>query len=222
SSDLLARDRCHRRGARAPRIARRDLAARQAQADLRPPHGHGRLRHHRQRRQGRRQRHQARQQVRLPAQRLPRRAEEAHGRRDAGEAPGPARREGGQGHAPEEPPRPGDGEEAQGLRRPRPPARRAEAGRVRDHPGRPVTYPDATTPEEGQPVTTPESEYEAVEEAAVDAEATEYADATDAYDTEIGADVALPEIPAVYSDRPIQTVGRRKEAVVRVRLVPGS
>jgi small subunit ribosomal protein S9 len=86
-----------------------------------------------------------------------------------------------------------------------------------------VTTPEATTPEEGQPVTTPESEFEAVEEAAVDAEATELADAADEYDTEIGSDdVALPEIPAVYSDRPIQTVGRRKEAVVRVRLMPGS
>jgi small subunit ribosomal protein S9 len=87
-------------------------------------------------------------------------------------------------------------------------------------------------------VTTPESEIEAVEEAAVeeaaveeapaDAEATEIADAEDTedaadeFDTEIAADVALPEIPAVFSDRPIQTVGRRKEAVVRVRLMPGS
>ena len=71
-------------------------------------------------------------------------------------------------------------------------------------------------------MTTPESEIEAVEEAAVDAEATEIADAADEYDTEIAADVVLPEIPAVFSDRPIQTVGRRKEAVVRVRLVPGT
>ena len=83
-------------------------------------------------------------------------------------------------------------------------------------------------------MTTPESEIEAVEEAAVDAEATEIADAADEYDTEFAADadadadadvdvdVALPEVPAVYSDRPIQTVGRRKEAVVRVRLMPGS
>ncbi|OLT13585.1 30S ribosomal protein S9 [Pseudonocardia sp. CNS-139] len=34
--------------------------------------------------------------------------------------------------------------------------------------------------------------------------------------------IAPAEIPAVFSERPIQTVGRRKEAVVRVRLVPGS
>jgi small subunit ribosomal protein S9 len=77
-------------------------------------------------------------------------------------------------------------------------------------------------------VTTPESETEAAEEAAVeeapvDAEATESADTADEFDdTEIAGDVALPEIPAVFSDRPIQTVGRRKEAVVRVRLMPGS
>ena len=60
-------------------------------------------------------------------------------------------------------------------------------------------------------MTTPESEIEAVEEATVDAEATELADTADTadeLDTEIAADVALPEIPAVYSDRPIQTVGR--------------
>lgn len=88
--------------------------------------------------------------------------------------------------------------------------------------------------EEGQTVSTPESEIEAVEEAAaVDTEEVEAADeqaaaAADEFDTEIDAipdaipaDVAA-EIPAVFSDRPIQTVGRRKEAVVRVRLLPGS
>jgi len=77
-------------------------------------------------------------------------------------------------------------------------------------------------------VTTPESEIEAVEEAAIDAEATEIADVADEYEAELGddvaevADVALPEIPSGFGDRPIQTVGRRKEAVVRVRLMPGS
>jgi small subunit ribosomal protein S9 len=73
-----------------------------------------------------------------------------------------------------------------------------------------VSTPDNN--EEGQPVSTPEPEVDAVEEAAVDAEVT------DAYDVEI----APADIPAVFSDRPVQTVGRRKEAVVRVRLVPGS
>jgi small subunit ribosomal protein S9 len=96
--------------------------------------------------------------------------------------------------------------------------------------------------EEGQPVTTPEpgteaaetaaAEIEAVEEAALAADATDLADAdADAADTADTADTAdeydteidvVPAIPAVFSDRPIQTVGRRKEAVVRVRLMPGS
>ena len=35
------------------------------------------------------------------------------------------------------------------------------------------------------------------------------------------AEESAPREP-VYIDRPIQTVGRRKEAVVRVRLVPGT
>ncbi len=43
---------------------------------------------------------------------------------------------------------------------------------------------------------------------------------------EVPADVAaappVPTIPAVPADRPIQTVGRRKRAIARVRLVPGS
>ena len=72
-------------------------------------------------------------------------------------------------------------------------------------------------------MSTPESEIEAVEEAAVNADATDVADLGDVYEAEVGPDVlAAPEIPAVYGERPIQTVGRRKEAVVRVRLMPGS
>jgi small subunit ribosomal protein S9 len=86
-----------------------------------------------------------------------------------------------------------------------------------------VTNPEATAPEEGQPVTTPESEYDAVEDVAVDVETVDGAaddDTADDYSTDV--DIAPADIPAVYSDRPIQTVGRRKEAVVRVRLLPGS
>jgi small subunit ribosomal protein S9 len=86
-----------------------------------------------------------------------------------------------------------------------------------------VTEPTSTeNPEEGQPVTTPESAseaIEAVEEAAVEAEAVELADVADDYEAEVGTAV---ELPAVLTDRPIQTVGRRKEAVVRVRLIAGS
>ena len=86
----------------------------------------------------------------------------------------------------------------------------------------PVTTETGTSaehPEEGQPVTTPEPEIEAVEEAAVDAEAPALADAADAYEAEVGN---AAEIPVVLTERPVQTVGRRKEAVVRVRLVPGT
>jgi len=102
------------------------------------------------------------------------------------------------------------------------------------------TEPTSTeNPEEGQTVTTPESAseaIEAVEEAALEADAaaddtadTEVdldgdvdaadTDAVDDYEVEVGN---ADEIPAILIDRPIQTVGRRKEAVVRVRLMPGS
>jgi small subunit ribosomal protein S9 len=86
-----------------------------------------------------------------------------------------------------------------------------------------VTEPTSTEqPEEGQPVTTPEptiEAMEAVEEAAVEAEATAVADVADDYEAEVGT---AAEIPVVFTERPVQTVGRRKEAVVRVRLVPGT
>jgi small subunit ribosomal protein S9 len=74
-------------------------------------------------------------------------------------------------------------------------------------------------PEEGQPVTTPESAaeaMEAVEEAALEADAL---DAADSYEAEVGTAAATP---APLTERPVQTVGRRKEAVVRVRLVAGT
>ena len=77
-------------------------------------------------------------------------------------------------------------------------------------------------PEEEQPVTTPEptiDAIEAVEEAAVEAEALDVADAADDFEAEVGT---AAEIPVVYNERPVQTVGRRKEAVVRVRLIPGT
>jgi small subunit ribosomal protein S9 len=85
-------------------------------------------------------------------------------------------------------------------------------------------------PEEGQPVTTPESAseaIEAVEEAAVEADALAGADAEAGAEADLDADYEAEvgnaaEIPAVLTDRPVQTVGRRKEAVVRVRLVAGT
>jgi small subunit ribosomal protein S9 len=57
--------------------------------------------------------------------------------------------------------------------------------------------------EEGQSVSTPEPEIETGEPIEV---AEEFAVAT----------------PPVFADRPVQAVGRRKEAVVRVRLLPGT
>jgi small subunit ribosomal protein S9 len=64
------------------------------------------------------------------------------------------------------------------------------------------------------------AESEAVEEAAVDAGAEEEL----AADTDVDAEVAIAPvtISSGLPDRPIQTVGRRKEAVVRVRMLPGS
>jgi small subunit ribosomal protein S9 len=86
-----------------------------------------------------------------------------------------------------------------------------------------VTEPTSyENPEEGQPVTTPEpviEAMEAVEEAAVEADTVDDADPTDDYEAEVGS---VDEVPAVLIDRPVQTVGRRKEAVVRVRLMPGT
>jgi small subunit ribosomal protein S9 len=70
-----------------------------------------------------------------------------------------------------------------------------------------VTAPNEPV-EEGQFVSTPEPETEAVVEAA--GEPIEVAD-----------ELAVPR-PVVFADRPVQAVGRRKEAVVRVRLVPGT
>jgi small subunit ribosomal protein S9 len=86
-------------------------------------------------------------------------------------------------------------------------------------PGTTAPGSTADNPEEGQPVTTPEPEIEVVEEAAVEAEALVVADAADDFEAEVGIPA---EIPVVLSERPVQTVGRRKEAVVRVRLVPGT
>jgi small subunit ribosomal protein S9 len=84
-----------------------------------------------------------------------------------------------------------------------------------------VTAPDDTV-EEGQPVSTPEDE--GVEETVYDDSAiAEDAETAGSADDDFDVDpLSAPEVPAVYSDRPIQTVGRRKEAIVRVRLMPGT
>jgi small subunit ribosomal protein S9 len=62
--------------------------------------------------------------------------------------------------------------------------------------------------------TTSETSEESSEAAETTTETTETAEPAEA--------PAAPARPPVVLDRPIQTVGRRKEAVVRVRLVPGT
>ena len=89
------------------------------------------------------------------------------------------------------------------------------------------TEPTSTeNPEEGQPVTTPESAAEAmetVEEAALEADALDGAAGDESADEAVEAEVGnAAAVPAPLTDRPVQTVGRRKEAVVRVRLVAGT
>jgi small subunit ribosomal protein S9 len=58
------------------------------------------------------------------------------------------------------------------------------------------------------------------------AEVAEVAEAPVEVPVEVPADVAaapsVPSIPVVPADRPIQTVGRRKRAIARVRLVAGT
>jgi len=59
----------------------------------------------------------------------------------------------------------------------------------------------------------------------VDIDATTDADSSTGLDApEIGeeAPAVVPAVVKVAVDRPVQTVGRRKEAVVRVRMVPGT
>ena len=64
---------------------------------------------------------------------------------------------------------------------------------------------------------------EAVEEAVEVIEAVEAVEAVEAAADDYDAAPAVEEVrEPIVIDRPIQTVGRRKEAVVRVRLMPGT
>ena len=99
---LVARDRRDRRRARPPREPDRHPAARQAQADLRPPRRRGRLRHHHQRRQGGPHRRQGRAEEGLPPLRLPGWSDVAVLHRAPREEPGEGCREGRSRHAPQE------------------------------------------------------------------------------------------------------------------------
>jgi small subunit ribosomal protein S9 len=93
-----------------------------------------------------------------------------------------------------------------------------------------VTYPESN--EEGQSVSTPESpEQEGYTSEAGDSldytigDATSYETGETEAETETEAEAPADEFAVeapIVSDRPVQTVGRRKEAVVRVRLTPGS
>jgi small subunit ribosomal protein S9 len=93
-----------------------------------------------------------------------------------------------------------------------------------------VTSPTNPSNEEGLDVSTPESDAADQEvytsDEAASGESLDYTigDAaafdTDEAGTEVAEEFAV-EAP-ILSDRPVQTVGRRKEAVVRVRLVAGS
>ncbi|NDK89087.1 30S ribosomal protein S9 [Gordonia desulfuricans] len=63
----------------------------------------------------------------------------------------------------------------------------------------------------------------AAAETAVEQAVEAVEEATDDYDADVAVDDdAVADRGPVVIDRPIQTVGRRKEAVVRVRLVPGT
>src|SRR5919197_4851942 len=115
--------RCRREDAGASRHAHRRDAARQGQASVHTARGHGRLRRRRERREDRRDRKEARRQDLLPPLRLSGRSQEAAAARRA-RAPadrGPA--QGGQGHAPAQPPRPRADAQAEDLRGARAPAR---------------------------------------------------------------------------------------------------
>lgn len=59
----------------------------------------------------------------------------------------------------------------------------------------------------------------------IDAPETSEAEAPEATETDVAgtdAEASVSQREPVIMDRPIQTVGRRKEAVVRVRLMPGT
>jgi len=82
--------------------------------------------------------------------------------------------------------------------------------------------------EEDQSVSTPEPENDAADETVevveeVDPSAEAEPEVEPEADVEAEVDVPVAVVvPAALPDRPIQTVGRRKEAVVRVRMLPGT
>jgi small subunit ribosomal protein S9 len=86
-----------------------------------------------------------------------------------------------------------------------------------------VTTPDAESvvETEAEAPAAEATETEAVETAEVPADVTE-ADADAEADADTEAPAAAAPVARPVSGKPIQTVGRRKQAIVRVRLMPGS
>src|SRR5699024_3005597 len=137
------------------------------------------------------------------------RPQERQLRRTPRDAPRARGGEGRRRHDPQEPPRSGADAQAQGLRRLGAPALRPEPPDVRDHPGRAVS-----------------ARVEQISPRRIVAENTvEDVDLTE-YSTETPASEGLGETVAGGRGQSITApgagVGRRKQAVARVRLVPGT
>src|SRR5690606_31990013 len=156
-----------------------------------------------------------------PPLRLPRRSSRDPLWRVAGEEPPPGDREGRVGHAPQEPPRSEADQEAEGLCGPRSPARGPAAHAVHHYQDLAVT-PGTTRTE--RRILVAESTVE-TPDTNVDAEELDVPPA----DPETGIAYTSETAPSVTAtaDRPATiapaiATGRRKEAVARVRIVPGS
>jgi small subunit ribosomal protein S9 len=67
-----------------------------------------------------------------------------------------------------------------------------------------------------------EEELELAEDAEIAAAADDYAEITSADADDEAPEVVPAVVVPIVMERPIQTVGRRKEAVVRIRLMPGN
>ena len=161
----------------------------------------------------------------LPPLRLPGRPH----RHPRGQAAGEGRPQGHRGRrvgdAPQEQARPPDAEEAQGVRRPDPPAPGPAGQAVRDHAGLPVTPPTTPTAEQTSEGTSVADDTTTIEGTTdgLRRHREPRAFTTDeqgvAYTSESAA-AADPARPATIA--PAAATGRRKEAVARVRIVPGT
>src|SRR5215213_4341438 len=123
----LVRRRCRGADARPARHTHRRCPAGQAQAGVHAACRHRRLHRRRQRGEDPRHRQQARAEDILAPQRLPRRNQVAQSGRDARAPARGGHPQGGEGDAAAQPPRPPAADQAQGLCRSRPPARRPAA-----------------------------------------------------------------------------------------------